>query len=307
MITRYEHKGLHWIDVESPTKEEISALTEEFSLRQLVAEEILKLSFRPKVDMYKDSIFLILHFPAFRHAHGKDIRQEVDFIIGKNYLITVHYDMIDAIHKFSKEFEVSSILDKSEYGNHAGFLFFHLIKKLYQSLLHELEHIEERLKDAEAKVFKGDEAKMVAALSHINRDLLDFKQALRTHKDVLKSLESAGAQFFANEQGDFSYYLQAISGEFYKVANILDGHKEMLVDLRETNDSLLSSKTSSVMKTLTIVSFSTFPPILIAGMFGVNAEHMPIIGNEYDFWIIISIMAISTASTFLFFIYKKWL
>ncbi|MBI2120941.1 MAG: magnesium transporter CorA family protein [Parcubacteria group bacterium] len=304
MITRYEHKGLRWIDVESPTKEDIDALAAEFSLHPLVAGELLAPSLRPKVDLYKDSIYLMLQFPAFRHSHGKDVRQEVDFVIGKNYLLTVHYDMIDAIHKFSKEFEVSSILDKSEAGSHAGYLFFHLIKKLYHSLSHELEHIDTRLENAEAKIFKGGEAKMVEVLSYINRDLLDFKQALRTHKDVLKSLEAAGMEFFGK---DFSYYLQAISGEFYKVANTLDGHKETLIDLRETNDSLLTTKTGNIMKRLTFVSFTTFPPMLIASIFGINSEHTPVMGRSFDFWIVLGIMVFATLGIILFFHHKKWL
>lgn len=304
MITRYEHKGLHWVDAESPTKEEVMDLAKEFSLHPLVADELFSPSLRPKVDMYKNAIYLILHFPAFKHAHGKDARQEVDFVIGKNYLITVHYDMIDAIHKFSKEFEVSSILTKSEMGDHAGYLFFHLAKKLYHSLSHELDHIEARLENAESKIFKGGEAKMVEALSYINRDLLDLKQALRTHKDVLKSLESAGVQFFGNE---FSYYLQAISGEFYKVANTLDGHKETLIDLRETNDSLLTTKTGNIMKRLTFVSFTTFPPMLIASIFGINSEYTPIMGTPYDFWIVLGIIIAATAGIILFFHHKKWL
>ncbi len=304
MITRYEHHGLHWIDVESPTKEEISSLASEFALHTLIADELIAPSLRPKVDLYKACIYLILQFPAFKHAHGKDVRQEVDFVIGKNYLITVHYDMIDAIHKFSKEFEVSSILDKSEIGDHAGYLFFRLITKLYQSLSHELEHIETRLDNAEAKIFKGGEAKMVEALSYINRDLLDLKQALRTHKDVLKSLEAAGSEFFGK---DFSYYLQAISGEFYKVANTLDGHKETLIDLRETNDSLLATKTGNIMKRLTFVSFTTFPPMLIASIFGINSEHTPVIGKPFDFWVVLGIMIFSTLGIILFFHHKKWL
>jgi magnesium transporter len=197
--------------MESPTKDEVTAIASEFSLHSLVADELTAPSLRPKVDLYKNGIYLMLQFPAFKHSHGKDVRQEVDFVIGRNYLITVHYDMIDTIHKFSKEFEVSSILDKSEIGDHAGYLFFHLIKKLYGSLAHELEHIETRLENAEAKIFKGGEAKMVEALSYINRDLLDLKQTLRTHKDVLKSLESAGVEFFGKE---FSYIHQAISGNF---------------------------------------------------------------------------------------------
>jgi magnesium transporter len=304
MITRYEHNGLRWIDVESPSKEEVTTIAGEFSLHPLVTDELISPSLRPKVDLYKNGIYLILHFPAFKHAHGKDVRQEVDFVIGKDYLITVHYDMIDAVHKFSKEFEVSSILKRSEVGDHAGYLFFHLIKKLYHSLSHELEHIETRLENAESKIFQGGESKMVQVLSFINRDLLDLKQALRSHNDILKSLESAGVKFFGT---DFSFYLQAISGEFYKVANTLDGHKETLVDLRETNDSLLTTKTGDIMKRLTFVSFSTFPPMLLAGIFGMNAQHTPIVGNSFDFWILLGIMFMISFIIVGFFHYKKWL
>ena len=203
MITRYHHKDLVWIDVEAPTKEEAASIAQEFHLHPLVEGEIVSPSLRPKVDVHKDSIYLILHFPAFRHTHGKELRQEVDFVIGKKFLITVHYDAIDALHKFSKEFEVNSILDKHDTGEHAGFIFFSLIGKLYRSLEHELEHIEERLNNAESKIFKGKEDEMVAVLSYINRDLIDFKQALRTHKDVLQSLETAGTKFFGE---DFSFY-----------------------------------------------------------------------------------------------------
>ncbi len=304
MINRYTHKGLAWIDLESPSKEEIHALVEEFSLHPLVADELISPTMRPKVDIHPNSIFLILHFPAFRHTHTTDIRQEVDFVIGKNFLITVHYDAIDAIHKFSKEFEVSTILDKHNLGDHAGFLFYYLVKKLYRSQEHELEHIEDRIKNAESKIFKGEEYKMVAVLSRINRDLLDFKQALRTHKDILKSLETVGGKFFGSE---FEYYLQSISGEYYKVANTLDGHKETLIDLRDTNDSLLTNKTTSTMKTLTMVSFATFPLMLISSIFGMNAQHMPIIGASFDFWVILALMVLTFFLTVSYFIYKKWI
>jgi magnesium transporter len=290
--------------MESPTKEEAASIAQEFHLHPLVEGEIVSPSLRPKVDVHKDSIYLILHFPAFRHSHREDLRQEVDFVIGKNFLITVHYDSIDAIHKFTKEFEVNSILSKHDMGEHAGFLFFYLITKLYRSLEHELEHIEERLNHAEGKIFKGEEDEMVAVLSYINRDLIDFKQALRTHKDVLVSLETAGTKFFGE---DFSFYLQSITGEYYKVANIVDGHRETLVDLRETNDSLLTTQTGTIMKRLTFVSFATFPPMLIASLFGMNALHTPFIGHPMDFWIILGIMLAITSMIIGFFFYKKWL
>ncbi len=304
MITRYKHDDITWVDVESPTKEDILLLTKEFNLHPLAASELPLPTLRPKVDMYGDALYLILHFPAFRHSHGPDSRQEVDFIIGKKYLITVRYDGIDTIHKFSKEFEVNSLLDKHEIGNHAGYLFFSMIKKLYRSLEHELDSIEVRLKLAESKIFKGEEGKMVEVLSYLNRDLLDFKQAIRPHMEVLKTFETISVKFFGDE---FSFYIRSIFGEYHKVANMLEAHKEMLKDLRDTNDSLLTTKTSIIMKRLTFVSFATFPPMLIAGIFGMNATNMPVVEMKNDFWIIIGGMIIFTSSIIAFFFYKKWL
>jgi magnesium transporter len=304
MITRYTHGEITWVDVENPTKEEVVSLTQEFNLHPLAASELTAPTMRPKMDIYDDALYLILHFPALRHSHCKESRQEIDFILGKKYLITVHYDTIDALHKFSKEFEVNTLLDKHQIGNHAGYLFFAMIKKLYRSLEHELDDIEIRLKKSEGKIFKGQEDKMVEELSYINRDLLDFKQAIRPHTEVLKTFETISIKFFGDE---FAFYVRSIFGEYYKVSNMLESHKEMLKDLRETNDSLLTTKNGLVMKRLTFVSFATFPPMLIAGIFGMNATHAPIMGGNQDFWWILGMMVAITSSIIAFFFYKKWL
>ncbi len=306
MISRYTHKNLEWIDVDSPTHEEVFSLMKEFNIHPLIADELSKPSLRPRIDSQNEMLYLILHFPAFKHSHSHagDHRQEIDFIIGKNRLITVRYDMIDAMHKFSKDFEVSSILDKNDMGDHAGYLFYYLIHKLYKSLVHELEHIESRLRITEAKIFHGQEDRMVAVLSGISRDLLDFKRTLRTHEDVLRSLPRVGKTFFGEE---FVPYLESIVDEYHKVVSILDGQKETLYDLRSTNDSLLSAKQGGVMKTLTAITFATFPPAFIAWLFSMRTEAMPLIHRADAFWLIVIGMIVSTLVTLVWFIYKKWL
>lgn len=304
MITRYEHKGLMWLDVESPTREEVAELVREFEIHPLIGEELLAPSARPKAEPHNGSLYLVLHFPAFEHHHGNDHRQEVDFIVGKKFMITVRYEEIDVLQKFSKEFEVNSILDRSSVGDHAGFLFYLLVKRLYRSLSHELEHVETRLTEAEGRIFQGEEEKMVVALSHVHRVVLEFRQTLRGHEEILRSFEKAGSRFFGEE---FAPYLDAIVGEFHRVGSALESHRETLFELRATNDSLLSAKASGVMRTLTAITFATFPPAFIAWLFSMRADHMPIIGANGDFWIIFGLMILSTLATFWFFAYKKWI
>jgi magnesium transporter len=81
------------------------------------------------------------------------------------------------------------------------------------------------------------------------------------------SFQSAAKVFFGN---DFSHDLTRMFGEYNKVQHLLDGHKELLEDLRETNNSLLETKTNKTVKKLTALSFIMLPLSLIAGIFGMN-------------------------------------
>lgn len=305
MLTRYRHNSITWVDLESPTPEEVREVMEEYDIHPVVAEELLLPSLKPKVEFYDGHfIYLILHFPAFKHSHSENPNQEVDFIVGHDFLITTRYDAIDPLHKFSKVFEVDSVLDKSGIGNHAGFVFYFMVKKLYKALEHEVEYITDALDEVEAKIFEGREKDMVVELSHVSRDLLNFKQAINPHKNVLDSLEPVGRQFFG---ADFVYYLKGITGEYYRVQHGIAANLDSLAELRETNNSLVSTKQNEVMKVLTIMAFVTFPLSLIASIFGMNTVILPIVGLPYDFWIVIGIMAAAMVIFFSYFKYKNWL
>ncbi len=303
MISRYTYHDLVWVDMESPTNDEVRQIMEEFDIHPIAADELLAPSLRPKVDHYENFIYLILHFPAIRHTH-KSRSQEVDFIIGKKFLITVRYELLDPLHKFSKVFEVNSILDKSEIGEHAGYLFFYMIRKIYSSLGHELTTIGDTLKSIEDRIFGGEERAMVAELSVIHRDLLEFHRALRMHRGVLQSFGQATASFFGKS---YEHYHENIVGEYLKVEEMLQDQREILNDLRATNDSLLTTKTNEIMKRLTATTFLMLPATLIVSIFGMGAKSTPVIGMPYDFWVIGALIGMVALTTFIFFKFKRWL
>ncbi len=303
MITRYKHKEIVWIDLESPTKEEVREVMEEFHIHPMVANELLVPTLRAKVDVYDDYIYLILHFPIISHHHDGKVEQELDFIIGKNFLITTHYTLIDPLHEFSKIFEVNSMLDKSNFGSHAGFLFFYLIRELYQTLSRELDSAGSALMKIEERIFAGDEVRMVKAISGVNRNLLNFTQATRHHKEVLESFEIAGKRLFGDE---FSYYLRAIMGEYYKMASILTSYKETLSDLRVTNDSLLTTRTNEIMKVLTIITVVISPLAFVTALFSMNTRYIPLVGAPNDFWVVFGILLGVFFAMIAYFRYKKW-
>jgi magnesium transporter len=304
MISKYTYKKLTWIDLESPTRDEMLSICEEYNLPELVGDELLIPNYRSKVDKYGDLMYLILHFPILSANAKKSTEQEIDFVIGHDFLITTHYETIDPLNSFSRLFSKDSIMDKRVIEHNGGMLFYFMAKELYRHTERELEDLNPILKKIEEGVFQGNEKAMVELISKTNKKLLDFKQALRFHHDLLSSFEKSSVHFFGDE---FKYYASAIVGEYNKTVNLLEGHIDFLRELRSTNDSLLSTKMSNIMKNLTMASFIVFPLSLIAGIFGMNAQHMPIIGANNDFWVIVAIMLVATTYMFMWFRYKKWL
>lgn len=302
MLTRYEQKHLTWIDLVSPTPAEARSLMEEFNFHPAFAQELLGPSYRSKVEHKGDEIFLILHFPTLRGVSAR-AEHEIDFIIGKNFLITTRYENTDPLHIFARVFEVEAVLGRGS-AAHGGHLFASMAKSLYQALSDESDALAEKLKEIEERIFRGDERQMVAEISFTGRVIHDFRQALLPHKEMLSSLEPVASRLFGPE---FSYYLHEIQGVYRRVELGIGHLRESLTEMRETNNSLLSTKQNEIMKTLTIMAFVTFPLTLFTSLFGMETVDVPLTGYPGDFWVIVSIMVAVTFAFFIFFKRKGWL
>jgi len=304
MVSTHKYKNLVWADIESPTPEDIKNVIDTYNIDGEVAQELLFPSPDPTVEKYANFIFVVLHFPAWKHSHHEKV-QEIDFIIGKDFIITVRYDSIDALHKFAKLFEVSEVLEKRKIeAVHAGTLFYFMMREIYQSLHDELSTARDLLTDIEDKMFKGRERDMVRELSKLSRELLVFRQATELEDDTLAEFRNAGLQFFG---AGYEYETNLIQKEYNQVKRLADGYMESLDELRETNDSLLSNKQNEVMQVLTVVIFITSILSIFIGLFAIDSVSRPIIGMPYDFWILVGIMMAIALGFIAFFIKKDWL
>ncbi|TSC58125.1 MAG: magnesium transporter [Parcubacteria group bacterium Greene0416_79] len=304
MITKRTYRQLIWIDLESPTQEEIRDIANAYGLHPLVVHELSAPTLKPKVDLYENFIYLILHFPKIRRKNRGGGDEEVDFIVGRKFIITVRYTTSEALHVFAKMFEANAVLNKGSFGPHAGYIFFHLVSKLYESLLHELAAVNEALRGIENRIFRGEEKEMVRALSGVSRDLLDFKRSLSLHRDVLESFEMAGRKLLGD---DFGFHLRTLIGDYYRVDNVLESNVAFLAELRETNNSLVSTKQNEIMKTLTILAFIALPATTVLSLFQIESASRPIVGTRFDFWILVLLLIAIALSLYSWFKHKKWL
>ncbi|MEI8130107.1 MAG: CorA family divalent cation transporter [bacterium] len=304
MISRYTtRQGLTWIDLESPTKEEADAISEEYSLHPLITNELVTSSERAKVDIYENGIYVILHFPIRNRTTGRIRETEIDFVLLENTLITTHYELVDPLHDFAKIFEANSYISSARFGEHAGFLFFAQMKELYKHTLFLLESVEHDIRDIEHKIFAGQETAMVSHLSRVSRTIIDLKSALRSHTEMIKSFSASAQKMYGPE---FANYASMIEGECLHVTQALEESRQMVQDLRRTNDSLLSAKTNATMRRLTAINVVLLPLGLISWIFAMNSKYL-YLDDPKRLIAVLASMVFTCLILIIYFRSKKWL
>lgn len=304
MISVYKYKDVTWTDLIEPTTEEIRDVAKQYGIDPLVAHEMVIPSFKHRVESRHNYIYLILHFPAWKLSKDSKESQEIDFLIGKDFVITTRFEQIDAVDRFAKKIEVESILEKNSQGNPRDLIFFGLLNEIFSGILDQLDFIEDNLMDVQDRIFNGKEKEMVFALSEVSRHLLDFKKITSPYPEALRSLERLGERQFGE---DFGFCTRGIIEEFGKGETIMKHQMEYVGELRETNNSLLSTKEGQIMKTLTVLAFISWMPTMISSILDMNTRANAITGTPFDFWLILGITTVLTV-LILFFVYrKKWL
>lgn len=303
MISRYARQNLAWVDLESPTREEADSLGEEFGLHPIVINELMSRSEREKADIYENSIYLILHFPIKNRSTGHIEETEIDFVLMRNAIVTTHYELIDPLHDFARLFETDGYLRNGQIGDHAGFIFFAQMRELYKHTHFLLESVEREIRHMEKEVFNGNENDMVTRLSNTNRALIDIRSSMRFHKEVIKSFANACARLYGPE---FVYYAGLIESDHTNIERSLEENRQMLQDLRRTNDSLLSTKTNESIRRLTVFNVIMLPLSFISWVFAMHSDLLAI----HEPWQLTSVfgtMALVALVSVLYFRSKKWL
>lgn len=301
MITTHTHKHLTWIDIESPTGEDIAAVIKEYAIHPTWAHELLAPSERAKTDTNEHGFYAVLHYPDHPSAHHDAPDIEIDYIVTEKFLITAHYSPVDTFIEFANQFEVDSTLDRLHVKTGAD-LFLELNNRLYRGLREELEPLKKEIKKIESEIFQGNEFHMVHEISKLHRRLLDFKQATRSHMIILKSFDLQAPKLFTHA----TVNQDMVFREYFRVENALENCLELLKELRETNDSLLTAKNNEVTKKLTLMAFVTFPLTLVATvLFAHNAPQM--FTGINGFWTTVGILVVLFIIMQVYFTYKKWI
>jgi Mg2+ and Co2+ transporter CorA len=247
MISRYAYHGLTWIDLESPTREEMLHIGEEFGLSKLVEEELFSEHAPATLDLYDTYVYLTLLCPTVNDAGTVVSNHTLAVIIGKKFLITARKEKIEGLYSFASQFQHVEKMDQSKKILDGNTLFTELLTHIYAIAHKDLATISHRISTLEHSLYTANEQRMTKALFSAKRSLLSFKEGIAAHSGLLQSYTTAVHQLFGTDVG----YIVGVTSEYRAAHSAIEARYEVLCAMQKTHTATIVSNTNSRIKTLT--------------------------------------------------------
>lgn len=293
--------NLLWVDISAIDDADIDLLTGIFNLHPLTIEDFIMVNARPKVENFKDYIFLVM-FSMESHdkAKSKINTAEVDYCLGKNFLITAHDNKVGTLCT-SKD----RILKQSPMMMSGGdFLLYSILDCLVDSYFPIITEFDDMVDEMSDELFSEPSNATLKKIYGLKNEIMYLRRTIGPQADVV-TLMSRGEFPFISQAN--SVYFRNIYDNLVRLNDIVGTSRDVITGAMEAYVSVVSNRLNEIMKTLTIIATIMMPLTLIASVYGMNFKHMPELSSIYGYPMVILSMAVITIVMLFYFKRKKWL
>lgn len=285
----------YWVDFDQPDDEESSLLRTLFAFHPLALEDCFSRLQRPKLDHYDGYTFFALHSICHENLNA----EEVDLFLGENYIVTFHFTRLQEIEKARET--IMQNPKKWERGHiHAT---YEIIDKIVDQYFPILYNIEDHLDEIEEKLSPTTVQLSMEYVFEVRGDLLRLRRTIFPMRELLyRMLESKRLDFIPHEHTYFS----DIYDHLIRLSDMIVSNRQLTSDIRDSQLSINSNQMNSVMMTLTIISSVFIPLTFIAGVYGMNFEHMPELHWRYSYPAVLVVMLLIGIAMVGWFAHKGW-
>ncbi|MGL4419598.1 MAG: magnesium/cobalt transporter CorA, partial [Gemmataceae bacterium] len=284
-----------WIDLENPTDQEEARIFGEFlKVHPLSLEDITRprrlpdeAPHLPKVEEFDSYLLVIVNpLPADLLAAKKPRllrRPQLSGVLHKQVLITHHQEPLVCVSTVAE-----SIARRTQTVRRGPDYLFHLIlDAMVDEYAPVVETFAESLDVIETRLFRRADARLLTQLLRLKRQVLFLRKTLTLEREVLARLVRGEFSLVTSEE--VAYY-RNVYDHLVRYTELVEGAREMVSDLMQTQLAAASNRLNEVMKVLTMISTIILPMTLIAGVYGMNFDQMPELKWNYGYPMAIAMM-----------------
>ncbi|HEY8700066.1 MAG TPA: magnesium/cobalt transporter CorA [Arthrobacter sp.] len=305
--TLAEHGGMAWIGLYRPTKAEMAAVASEFGLHELAVEDAISAHQRPKLERYDDNLFTVL-----RPARYLDDSETVEFgelhvFTGNNFVVTVRHAEMDGVARVRRRLE--SRPDLLRHGPEA--ILYALLDRIVDDYAPVVAGLENDIDEIEDQLFAGDSS-VSRRIYELAREVIQFQRAIHPLPEMMQQLKRGFEKY--GVETELQHSLRDVEDHVERVISRADSFRDLLQNALTLDGTLTANRQNEAsavqneqVKKISSWAAIFFAPSFVAGVYGMNFDHMPELHWVLGYPMAIVLMAGTATLMYGIFKRKGWL
>ncbi len=281
LLNALQHGGYAWLDFFDPSKEDLIDLMQPFGVHPLSVEDCLDEDQVPKIEDFPANTFILLN--GYHYQDRRLTLEEVDFILGRNFLVTVSGHQGGSLRFYEKVEEIVA-LDPAGIKGGPDYLLHVALDYVVDHKFTAIEAIQDAIDTAEEEILKGPSVSSPETLMHLRRDLLTLRKSLFHEREILVRVCRRDLPHISEKA---IYNFRDIYDHLAKYYEIVEIYREMITSLMEMYLSMINNgmaemanRTNATVRRLTLITTVFMPLTLLAGIGGMS-EWTMMTGQPY--------------------------
>jgi magnesium transporter len=296
--------NLVWIDLVITNPDDARILSSVFDFHPLAVEDAVSPHVDPaRIDDYGSYLFVVVQALSVYQADVEMEVVEVDFFLGKNYLVSCQQTTVPAIDRhFERPERLELLLQKrSDWALHG------LLDALVDDYMPIVDQLDETIDDLENKVLDRAEKELLQQILIAKRNALRLRRATTPQRDIMNRLSRG--EFPELVHSETSMYFRDVYDHLVRIEYLIEGLRDLSDAALQTYLSVVSNRLNEIMKVLTAGGAIFFPLTLISGIYGMNfsQNQLPSFDWKYGFPFSLALMAAIAISLLLYFRHRRWI
>ena len=286
-----------WVALADPTQDELAEMQEEFGLHELAVEDARHGHQRPKIEEYGDSLFVVLHTVEFTPTDEIKVG-EIDIFVGRNYVLSVR----SRTERGFKEVRARAERDPELLKHGSGYVLYALMDAVVDRYFPVLDAIESELERVEEHLFQkgASPRENIEALYYVKQQLTTLRHATGPAQEHTGKLFGGRVPFACH---GLTEYFRDVYDHLARINQAIDAARETTNTAIQVALAMVNMGHGEITKSLAAYAALVAVPTMIAGVYGMNFEHMPEL--HWRFGYPLSIAAMVGIDVFLFFRFRK--
>ncbi|NUU22600.1 MAG: magnesium/cobalt transporter CorA [Streptomycetaceae bacterium] len=257
-----------WIGLHEPTENEFNLVTSEFGLHPLAVEDALHAHQRPKLELYDDSVFVVLKTLHYIEETSAVETGELMIFVGDSFIVTVRHGSGNPLSEVRRRLERKE--DVLRHG--PGAVLYAVCDAVVDTYVAVASELETDLQELETRVFSAHRGNDAERIYLLKREVLEFRRAAQPLTEPVRKLATSEVAFVPPETQPF---FRDVADHLARVNEQVDSFDRLLSDVLSANLAQVGVRQNEDMRKISAWAAIAAVPTMIAGVYGMNFEHMP--------------------------------